>query len=230
MSTPPDPFEFVKNLWSQMGIPGFATGSATGMPSFAPEELEKRIGELKQIRQWLEINLNMLNLQVNGLEMQLSAIKGFKSSPGGEMAAQAARAMQDAVSGKGGFSAPQQGFGANFGANPAYTPPGFGGFPFGATPAASPTPSPEPPAPSPSAEPPRPRSRVKKAPVDSAKAPTWPDPTSWMQTLQAEFVKNMNSVGSGGGPAAPAHAAVKKAVAKPAAGRTTAKKRTRGSP
>ena len=230
MSTPPDPFEFVKNLWAQMGIPGFAAGSATGMPSFAPEELAKRIGELRQIRQWLEINLNMLNLQVNGLEMQLSAIKGFNSSPGGEMAAQAAKAMQDAVSGNGAFTAPQQGFGANFGANPGYAQPGFGGFPFGTAPAATAAPAPEPPAAPPPAESPRPKSRAKKAQGDSAKAPAWPDPTSWMQTLQAEFVKNMKSVGSGSGPAAPVKAAAKKAAAKPAAGRATAKKRTRGSP
>ena len=231
MSTPPDPFEFVKNLWAQMGIPGFAAGSATAMPSFAPEELEKRIGELKQIRQWLEINLNMLNLQVNGLEMQLSAIKGFKSSPGGEMAVQAARAMQDAVAGAGAFATPQQGFAANFGTNPGYAQPGFGGFPFGAAPAAAPAPPPEPPAAPPPAEPSRARPRGKKAHGESAKAPAWPDPTSWMQTLQAEFVKNMKSVGSAGGPEVPAKVAAKKAAAKkPAAGGATAKKRTRGLP
>jgi hypothetical protein len=225
MSTPPDPFEFVRNLWAQMGIPGFAAGSAPGMPSFAPEELEKRIGELKQIRQWLEINLNMLNLQVNGLEMQLSAIKGFKSSPGGEMAAQAAQAMRDAVSGKGAFAAPQPGFGSN----QPFAQPGLGGFPFGAAPApASTAPASEPAAPPP-AEPVKPRATSKKAGGASAKAPAWPDPTSWMQTLQAEFVKNMKSVGSSGG-AAPAKPAAKKAAAKKAPAKTAAKKRTRGAP
>lgn len=202
MSTPPDPFEFVRNLWAQMGIPGFAAGAAPAMPAFAPEELEKRIGELKQIRQWLEINLNMLNLQVNGLEMQLSAIKGFKSSPGGEMAAQAARAMQDAVSGKGVFAvAPPPGPDA-----PASGPPG-----------------------PPPAQPPKPREKAKRARAVSAKAPAWPDPTSWMQTLQEEFVKNMKSAGSAGG-ATPAQPAARKAVAVAPRGRTAARKRTRGSP
>lgn len=205
MSTPPDPFEFVRNLWAQMGIPGFAAGAAPAMPAFAPEELEKRIGELKQIRQWLEINLNMLNLQVNGLEMQLTAIKGFKSSPGGEMAAQAARAMQDAVSGKGVFAvAPPPG------------PPG---------PAA---PASGPPVPHPE-EPPVPRAKAKRARAASAKAPAWPDPTSWMQTLQEEFVKNMKSAGSAGG-ATPAKPAAAKPVTVAPRGRTAAKKRTRGSP
>lgn len=130
MSTSPDPFEFVKSLWGQMGIPGFGAAAAPGMPAFAPEDLEKRIAELRQIRQWLEINLNMLNLQVNGLEMQLAAIKGFKSAvPGAAAAATAAPA----------------GVGAAPGAGTAAMPP-------------------------------------------------WPDPTAWMQSLQAEFVKNMQSV------------------------------------
>jgi len=224
MSTPPDPFEFVRNLWAQMGIPGFAAGSTPAMPSFAPEDLEKRIGELKQIRQWLEINLNMLNLQVNGLEMQLSAIEGFKSSPGGEMAAQAAKAMQDAVSGKGAFAAPQPGFGAS----QPFAQSGLGGFPFGATPAAAPAAPPEP-APPPPAEPPKPRATSKKTGGASAKAPAWPDPTSWMQTLQAEFVKNMKSVGSTTSPA-PSKPAARKPAAKSTSARTPAKKRTRGSP
>ena len=96
MSNPADPFEFVKNLWGQMGIPGFGAAGPGGpaMPSFSPEELEKRIGELKQVRQWLDINLNMLNLQISGLDMQLAAIKGFKASPGAEFVAQAAEAMR----------------------------------------------------------------------------------------------------------------------------------------
>jgi hypothetical protein len=236
MSTPPDPFEFVRNLWGQMGIPGFGAGSTPAMPSFAPEELEKRIGELKQIRQWLEINLNMLNLQVNGLEMQLSAIKGFNASPGGEMAAHATKAMQDAVSGKNVFSTPPAGFGAN----PQYAQPGFGGFPFGAAVAAAPSP---PPAPEPPpAEPPAPElpkakpvaarsSKASKASAEAAKAPAWPDPTSWMQSLQAEFVKNMKSISPDTGAAAPRKAAAKKSGAKSStAKRTSAKKRTRGTP
>ena len=208
MTTPPDPFEFVRNLWSQMGIPGFGAGANPAMPSFAPEDLERRVAELKQIRQWLEINLNMLNLQVNGLEMQLSALKGFKASPGGEMAAQATRAMQDAVSGQGMFAAPPA---APVAAAP-FTPAAFAGFQFGAAAPVAPAPEPAPRAEAPPAAP----------------APAWPDPTSWMQNLQAEFVKNMKSIAPGD--AVRAGPAPKKAATKSTARKTGAKPRTRGAP
>jgi hypothetical protein len=165
MSTSPDPFEFVRNLWAHMGVPGFAPagGMPSGMPRFAPEELEKRIAELRQIRQWLEMNLNMLNLQVNGLEMQLAAIKGFK--PGADFAAQA---MRDAAA----YARPDASMGA-------------AAFPFGAAQpqaAAAPQAAPEP-APA-AADPGR----------TTADAHPWPDPTAWMQNLQSEFVKGMRSL------------------------------------
>lgn len=89
MSNPADPFEFVKQLWGQMAVPGFGlTGGAAGaagasvpqMPSFDPKDLEKRLAELKQVKQWLEMNLNVMSLQINTLEMQLAAITGFKDA------------------------------------------------------------------------------------------------------------------------------------------------------
>ena len=87
MPTPPDPFEFVKQLWGQMAVPGFGltgnAGAATGgmqMPSFDPKELEKRLAELKQVKQWLEMNLNMMGLQINTLEMQLATINGLSAA------------------------------------------------------------------------------------------------------------------------------------------------------
>ena len=86
MSNAPDPFEFVKQLWGQMAIPGFGltagSGAASGipglqMPSFDPQELEKRVAELKQVKQWLEMNLNMMSLQINTIEMQLAGMAGM---------------------------------------------------------------------------------------------------------------------------------------------------------
>ena len=87
MSNPADPFEFVKQLWGQMAVPGFGLTGNTGgagtvpgmpMPSFDPKELEKRLAELKQVKQWLEMNLNMMGLQINTIEMQLAAMSGLK--------------------------------------------------------------------------------------------------------------------------------------------------------
>ena len=190
MNQAPDPFEFVRTLWSQMGIPGFAPGSvmAGAMPSFAPEDLEKRIGELKQIRQWLEINLNMLNLQVNGLEMQLATLRGLKSAPGADFAAQAAAAMR-------GATEPSQGAGGA----------GFGLFPFG-MPAAA-TAAPQPPAPPPAAQPaPKKRSRTARPAAKPGAEVAWPDPTGWMQSLTSELARNMKAMAAkpADGGAAPA--------------------------
>jgi len=79
MSQGQDPFEFIKNFWASVpGMGGNGGMGASAMPSFDPKDLEKRLGELKQVKQWLEMNLNMLNLQINTMEMQLSAISSFK--------------------------------------------------------------------------------------------------------------------------------------------------------
>lgn len=90
MSTGPDPFEFVKQLWGQMAVPGFGLAGLSGnpgpaaggmqMPSFDPKELEKRLAELKQVKQWLEMNLNMMGLQINTLEMQLATMNGLSAA------------------------------------------------------------------------------------------------------------------------------------------------------
>jgi hypothetical protein len=78
MAQGPDPFEFIKNFWAN--VPGMGGGGmgASAMPSFDPKDLEKKLGELKQVKQWLEMNLNMLNLQINTMEMQLSTFNSFK--------------------------------------------------------------------------------------------------------------------------------------------------------
>ena len=86
MSQAADPFEMIKNFWANVpgmggagGIPGMAGMGAGAMPSFDPKDLEKRLAELKQVKQWLEMNLNMLNLQINTMEMQLTAFNSFKN-------------------------------------------------------------------------------------------------------------------------------------------------------
>jgi hypothetical protein len=85
MAQGPDPFEFIKNFWANVpGMGGGAGMGASAMPSFDPKDLEKKLAELKQVKQWLEMNLNMLNLQINTMEMQLSTFNSFKGeSPAG---------------------------------------------------------------------------------------------------------------------------------------------------
>jgi hypothetical protein len=75
--TPPqDPFEMFRRLWGPLGIP--LPGMA--VPTFDPQEVEKRIAELRSVEAWLTMNLNMLRLSINGLEMQRAALQAMKSA------------------------------------------------------------------------------------------------------------------------------------------------------
>ena len=113
MSNPADPFEFVKQLWGQMAVPGFGlTGGAAGatgvsapqMPSFDPKDLEKRLAELKQVKQWLEMNLNVMSLQINTIEMQLAAMTGFKDASDKMFGDASAKTVGGSASSAGGAS------------------------------------------------------------------------------------------------------------------------------
>ena len=81
MSDPlPDPFEFMKKLWNPMGLP------MPGMvaPMLDMDAVEKKIADLKSVENWLNLNLNMLRLSIQGLEMQrntLAAMKAMQPAP-----------------------------------------------------------------------------------------------------------------------------------------------------
>jgi hypothetical protein len=64
--------------------PGAAPGlSAWSMPTLDPEELEKRIQDLKTVQFWLEQNARMISMTIQGLEVQrmtLSTLKGMNVS------------------------------------------------------------------------------------------------------------------------------------------------------
>lgn len=76
MSDPlPDPFEFMQKLWNPMGLP------MPGMvaPTLDIEAVEKKIADLKSVENWLNLNLNMLRLSIQGLEMQRNTLAAMKS-------------------------------------------------------------------------------------------------------------------------------------------------------
>ena len=78
MNQPPDPFEFLKNLWGPMGLP------LAGLmaPALIPDEIERRIAELKSVENWLNMNLNVLRLTIQGLEMQKAGLAALRSAAG----------------------------------------------------------------------------------------------------------------------------------------------------
>jgi hypothetical protein len=74
-----DPLEFMKNLWGQMGfaVPGMVA------PTLDTDELERRIKDLRAVEGWLRMNLNMLQVTIQGLEVQcatLAAVKAMSES------------------------------------------------------------------------------------------------------------------------------------------------------
>jgi hypothetical protein len=75
--TPPqDPFEMFRRLWGPLGVP--IPGMA--VPTFDPQEVEKRIAELKSVEAWLQMNLNMLKFSIQGLELQRAALQAMKTA------------------------------------------------------------------------------------------------------------------------------------------------------
>ena len=77
-----DPLEFMKGMWGNMGfsLPGMVA------PTFDTDELEKRIHDMKAVEGWLRMNLSMLQMTIQGLEMQCSTLSAVKAM--GQMAAE----------------------------------------------------------------------------------------------------------------------------------------------
>jgi hypothetical protein len=75
--TPPqDPFELFRRLWGPLGVP--LPGMA--MPTLDPNEIEKRIADLRSVENWLAMNLNMVKLSIQGLEMQKAALLAMRGA------------------------------------------------------------------------------------------------------------------------------------------------------
>ncbi|WP_077034278.1 PhaM family polyhydroxyalkanoate granule multifunctional regulatory protein [Pelomonas sp. KK5] len=71
-------FDFLQGLVKNAGaaIPGIGQWVA---PTLNPEELEKRIGELRTIQFWLEQNARMLGTTIQALEVQKMTLSTLKS-------------------------------------------------------------------------------------------------------------------------------------------------------
>jgi hypothetical protein len=73
---PQDPFEVFRRLWGPLGVP--VPGMA--MPTLDPQEIEKRIQDLKSVETWLSMNLNMLRAGIQGLEMQKAGLSAMQQA------------------------------------------------------------------------------------------------------------------------------------------------------
>ncbi len=83
-----DPLDLLREMWSSMGfsIPGMVT------PTLDADEIERRISDLRAVESWLKMNLNTLQMSIQGLEMQrttLDAVRVMTTSGSSEKASDA---------------------------------------------------------------------------------------------------------------------------------------------
>ncbi len=72
---PQDPFELLKRMWSPMGLPM----PGVMAPLVDPNEIDKRIADLKSVENWLTMNMNVLRMTIQGLEMQRATLAAFQA-------------------------------------------------------------------------------------------------------------------------------------------------------
>jgi len=62
-----------RRLWGNLNVP--LPGMA--MPTLDPQEVEKRIADLRSVEAWLNMNLNMVRFSIQGLEVQKAALQAM---------------------------------------------------------------------------------------------------------------------------------------------------------
>jgi hypothetical protein len=63
-----------RRLWGNLGVP--LPGMA--MPTLDPQEVDKRITDLRSVETWLNMNLNMVRFSIQGLEVQKAALQAMQ--------------------------------------------------------------------------------------------------------------------------------------------------------
>jgi len=107
--TPQDAIEFLQKMWNPFGVPmpGFGLPGAgaavaptpptapppavpfAGMPfpnpaamfaTLDPAEVERKIGELKVIENWLQMSLNLMQMSIKTLELQKASLEALRGA------------------------------------------------------------------------------------------------------------------------------------------------------
>jgi hypothetical protein len=66
-----DMLEFMQKMWNPLGFP------LPGMvaPTIDVTEIERKLGEMRSVENWLKMNLGLLQMTIKTLEMQKSALE-----------------------------------------------------------------------------------------------------------------------------------------------------------
>jgi hypothetical protein len=71
--------EMMRQAWAGLTGPGGLAQALPMAPPMNPEELERRIAELRTVESWLRMNLSMLTSTIQGMEVQRSTIATLRS-------------------------------------------------------------------------------------------------------------------------------------------------------
>ena len=71
--------EMMRKAFAGLAGPAGMSGGVGLAPPMNPEELERKIAELKSVENWLKLNLSMLSSTIQGMEVQLATIATLKS-------------------------------------------------------------------------------------------------------------------------------------------------------
>ena len=80
-----DAVRWFNQLWSGSPEPSAGARAGSGglpsmmMPTLDVKELEKRIGDLRSVEHWLNLNLSLLRTTIQGLEMQRSTLQAWQA-------------------------------------------------------------------------------------------------------------------------------------------------------
>ncbi len=172
-----DTLDFVKNLWGSMAVPGMGLPGIAA-PAMSVEDLEKKIGDLKAVEAWLNVNLSMLRGTIHTLEVQRGTIVTLKS-----MGAALASAVQQPGANEKSVLAAAPYASAFFGQAPA-------------EPAKADTKAKAEPAPKPAAKAeakPQAAPDAAKDPLPAAAAAAMTNPAAWWNLLQDQFKQAVTS-------------------------------------
>ena len=72
-----DMLEFMQKMWNPLGFP------LPGMvaPTIDVAEIERKLGELRSVENWLKMNLGLLQVTIKTLEIQKAALETLAGKP-----------------------------------------------------------------------------------------------------------------------------------------------------
>ena len=69
-------FDWMQKMWTPMSFPM----PGVGMPTLDVNEITRKIAELKAVETWLTMNVGFVQMTVQTLEMQKSALESIKTA------------------------------------------------------------------------------------------------------------------------------------------------------